>query len=321
MPNKQRSKKSKGRRRNGAMAQGGKVETVTGRMYFGAWQSVGASDVFATGAYYLNPFLTNSAWTGTRTYGDQKLVDMSRLFQYWRFTKIKFKLLPQSNLNLTILTNQPMTVVAGYCPSVPGGASILPTNQEQIYGLPWVSDSVVFQADGGTIPSVPRWHNVPRSLLLGQPIKWWRTFPTPPTVPTGDILSNYIQGNLCIGFLFPTFVTSTINVAFSMDLEYTIQFKDFYDGPSAALVTPEETAVSNILAQLRRRPVRQAVALISDEDEKSDDEMDDSTLHQVAGHPIVYPAAPPYRFAVSDERKELTPPPDSDFVSIESKSA
>jgi len=129
--------------------------------------------------------------------------------------------------------------MAGYCP---GGSDFFPNTEETFYGLPWITESVILQADGGTVPSVPRWYSVPKSQLLDQPIKWWRCFPVPPTLPSDDILSNYVQGSVALFFQRPG-VSDVLNTGCSLDIDWTIQFKDFYDGPSASLMAKEPKAI------------------------------------------------------------------------------
>jgi hypothetical protein len=93
--------------------------------------------------------------------------------------------------------------------------------------LPWVTETVCFNADGGTLPSVPKWYTIPKRVLNGLPFKWFKCFGSSPTVPTGAILDEYLQGTLVCGFKSVP-VSSTEVVTWGVEIEAVIQFKDFY---------------------------------------------------------------------------------------------
>ncbi len=273
MPRKQHRKQGK-RRGRSTRAQGGRIETVSGRAAVTAWQQVNSGTVQTGGAVFMNPYITTGSWTSLNTYGLVKLSQLAQLFQYWRFTKLRFRILPNAGVNLSVLTTQPIMIVLGYSPSVSAGVNSI--DRQRVWALPWVTETVVLQADGGTVPSVPRWYSIPKAMLLGQPIKWWRTFPLPPSVPSGEILSDYIQGTVHVCMSFPD-PGATTNIGFSLDWDYTIQFKDFYDGPSVALTDPQAARLQDLYSR--------AIPADADDEKSasgSEEEFTDVQLHRIA---------------------------------------
>ncbi len=100
-------------------------------------------------------------------------------------------------------------------------------------------------------------------------------------------MSNYLQGALVVLLAYPAYTVGSINVGCSLDIEYTIQFKDFYDG----LAIGQNLSFTNeILAQLQhrlalRRPQIEDSALPARECDEKDDassEFTDVELHQFA---------------------------------------
>jgi hypothetical protein len=155
------------------------------------------------------------AFSGTQTIaGGTKLAAMAALFQYYRFTKLRWRLLP-SNTNAI--------EISGYAPD----ATTAVPNYSGVVGLPLTSDAISINASSVVIPSVPEKIAVPRKMLLDQNLRWWRTQP----IASEDV--NFInQGSLWVG----SSVAFT-NQILVMDLEYTCEFKDFIAPADLPLIT------------------------------------------------------------------------------------
>jgi hypothetical protein len=207
--------------------KGSQMERVSGRVVITFTNTSGTSS-----GTYVDPSF--SSLVGTQTIaGGEKLAALALLFQYFRFTRFKWRLSPSA-------TNA--YVISGYTPDA---TTAVPT-YSGVVGMPVTSDLITRDASDVQSPSVPAKVSVPKAVLLDQNLKWWKT-----THRTGEDLEFYTQGSLWVGT--STTYSNQIQV---IDLEYTCEFKDF--------IAPADLPLVPALRNGSRRSVAD-----NDEDEKS----------------------------------------------------
>jgi len=241
-PHKRFSKRGKG-------AQGVPVETESGKLQFCvAASSISASPssnpTMVSTQVALNPtgfnqmtMVTPSGLpTNWQVIGGNKLVAFGNLFQFYRFTKFKFRILTNGLVpNELYVTGGPQQgeAVVGYQSPDESGVTSQPVSINGAYNLPWLSETVTFGADGGTLPSVPKWQNIPKKILMGSNVKWWLTAPAGAFPASADPLF-YYQGLLNMVIQNPSNGGGAFSgnpdvsgLSFMIDIVYTCQFKNF----------------------------------------------------------------------------------------------
>jgi len=206
-----------------------KTETVSGRLLVRMLFPVAGSSLSGTGFLYLNPVIPTSVSSGgsVTVWGDGKLQALSSLFSYFRFHKWSARLLPSAAAVDAVLSTGAWETIAGFQPQI-GSAGSGVGSVANLLNFPWTSDVLLLNADGGTVPSVPLRQSVPRDILLdGQPLKWWKTETVSGGVPSSDIVSNYDQGIFAVAVQSSPIGSSTFDVTVDVDIEYTVEFKDF----------------------------------------------------------------------------------------------
>jgi hypothetical protein len=190
---------AKGNRQGSSRGSNGdKVERVSGRVLITFTNTSGTSS-----GTYLAP--TFPDFLGTQTVaGGVKLASMAALFQYFRFTRLRWRLIPSNTASYQI---------SGYEPDATSSAP----NYSGVVGLPITSDAIYISTSSDIVPSTPSKCVVPRRALVDQNLKWWRTVPI-----TSEDVNFTNQGSLWVGCSV-TFSTQIL----LMDLEYTCEFKDF----------------------------------------------------------------------------------------------
>jgi hypothetical protein len=208
-------------------------ETVSGRVIISFTNSSGTSS-----GTLLSPNFPDFAGTQVIA-GGAKLATLASCFQYYRFTKLRWRFIPSA-------TNSPQ--ISAYTPDATGTVP----NYSGVVGMPVTSDMILVNASEVQSPSSQTKCTVPRGILLDQNVKWWKTtIITSPQDPT-DLTA---QGSLWVG----TSVAFSTQVMY-LDLEYTCEFRDF--------IAPADLP----LAPLRRLHLREDVK------EESDSLSDDAGL-------------------------------------------
>jgi hypothetical protein len=173
-------------------------ETVSGRVIISFTNSSGTSS-----GTLLNPLFSD--FTGTQVVaGGVKLSTLASCFQYFRFTRLRWRLYPSP-------TNAQM--ISAYTPNITGSIP----NYSGVVGMPVTSDLITVNSSEVQSPATPAKVNVPRGVLLDQNVKWWKT-----SVISGDPTDLYAQGSLWVG----TSVAYTNQIQY-LDVEYTCEFRDF----------------------------------------------------------------------------------------------
>jgi hypothetical protein len=150
----------------------------------------------------MNPQFSD--FTGTQVIaGGVKLATMATIFQFYRFTRIRWRPLPFPG-GLTASAYQP------------DSTSTVPT-YSGVIGMPHTSDVILVNASEVQTPADPPKTSVPRAMLLRQNVNWWKCIPI-----SGEPYDLSYQGSLWMA----NSVTLSSQVAY-MDLEYTCEFKDF----------------------------------------------------------------------------------------------
>jgi len=244
-------------------SQGTRVDTISGKMIFqiaasSITSSPSSNPTMVTSQVALNPtgFSQMSVVTPSGlpiswiVSGGNKLIAFGNNFQFYRFTKFKFRVLPPglvaSDLYVTQGPSQ-STAVVGYQSPDESGVTTQPTSINGAYNLPWMSEAVIFGADGGTLPSVPKWQNIPKKILLGSNVKWWLTAPAGAFPSSADPLF-YYQGLLDMMIQSPSNGGGAFSgnpdvsgLGFSIDIVYTCQFKNFTVNSGLAVDTVPRT--------------------------------------------------------------------------------
>lgn len=258
------ARKNRRQGRGGRNRQGDRVETVVSRMNFETLISVSGSARTGVSYIQLNPNFIFGVTTGgnSQLSGDNKLIAYQTLFTYFRVTKLRMRLIPSVLAVTAVEAAGSWNVVAGY---LPNASQIIPSTYSGALQLPFVTETVCFNADGGTLPSVPKWITVPKRMLLGTPLKWWKCLGGLTSAPGTSNFEFYFQGVLVAGVISAP-VTATSYVTWGLDLEMTVQFKDFY--PQAGPTLDMGRAISGH----GRLPARLAAAppylLDAEDDEK-----------------------------------------------------
>jgi len=222
------------------------VETMIGRMYCEVLQPVATGMLTGSAYFNLNPYMTFGSPTGgTATVsGDNKFAAMSQQFQLFRFTKVRMRIIPSTLAVTSVEVAGSWNVCAGW--QYFGGSN--PVSFSGALQLPWCTETVAQNADGGTLPSVPKWYTVPRSALTQGPFRWFKCFGTSAVVPTGETQEQYFQGTLWIaGKCAP--VSASAYMTYGFDLEVTVQFKDWM--PTTG-VTYEERRITGLWSDTNR---------------------------------------------------------------------
>ncbi len=171
----------------------------------------------------LSPSFAFTAATGLtiNTFGGAKLLTLSDVFQYFRFRKLRARLLGSYSSNPTLQ-------VLGYFPDSPVGT---PLSLDETLSAPWTSE-VVFSNNSSVVsfcqPSVTAWKAIPPKMLLKQNINWWRT-----RVDSSVDEQFEYQGTLVFAWGGFTALFDTAHVV----LEYECEFKDFV-GPGQTPMRP-----------------------------------------------------------------------------------
>jgi len=279
MPHKSRARRQRARR-GGRDIQGDRIETITSRMNFEVLQPVASGMITGSAALNLNPFFSFASPTGATMSlsGDNKLISMSQLFQFFRISKIRMRMLPSALALTAVEAAGTWNVVGGWAPYtyISGGSQ--PSTYSGCLQLPYCTETICLNADGGSLPSVPRWYTVPKRLLTGVPFKWYNCFGNTTVVPTNRIPDQYYQGNLWWGVKCAP-VASSLYVSWGCDLEVTVQFKDFWPAVGVTYDSRWLTGIASKTNKVVEVPVR---ALITEDDEKKEPD-DDQTSESHGG--------------------------------------
>lgn len=255
---------------SGMRTQGGRVERVVDRLLFSY-----PYDTIAGGPYnvafnlQLNPNMTfTSTGGGGSVFGLGKLYSMSGLFQYFRFRRIRFRLLPIAQGDELILAAS-YSLCGGF---VAGTSATLPITLNSVLQVPWCTETIQIAVQGGTIPSVPKWYEVPSSMLLNQNLKWWKNAAGAYPI-TGDTLNSYVQGYLCFCAYVPASEAGK-RIGWTVDVEVETEFKDFF--PPTSTFSSE----MGLISQLVWRPFTDRAAVsgvASDAETKDPEELEEET--------------------------------------------
>jgi len=177
-------------------ADGSSVETVSGKLV------VSFTNAAATASgTYLNPQL--SSFVGSQTVaGGAKLTSLAALFQYYRFTRLRWRLLPAGISAVFVAAFQP-------------GSTITTPNYSGVVGMPCVCPAIFVNTLDQVIPATPAVYSVPRKALLEQPVKWWKCNPSS---EPNDLV---YQGSVFVG------ATIVFAQSVYLDISYTCEFKEF----------------------------------------------------------------------------------------------
>jgi len=158
--------------------------------------------------------------------GIAKLTALSDVFEYFRFTRLLAKQLGSWVGNVATLN------LLGYAPDA---VVTVPTSPDDILLLPWSADALIkTDTSGATCPAVPRACSIPKSMLLNQNVKWWRTRVS---AAVDDQFEQ--QGQL----FFQTFTGgSSAKPTCWYELHYTCEFKNFL-GVNQTPKVPKEMKV------------------------------------------------------------------------------
>lgn len=111
----------------------------------------------AAGSTFAAPIIVGASLTPAI---DNRLVIIAEIYQYYRFTSLKFSVMP------AITATNDTDTSLGYLPRVPNAA---PTTHAEINNM----TVATFKSRGQTVPSKLV---VPRSIVLGDaPLKWYQT--------------------------------------------------------------------------------------------------------------------------------------------------
>jgi hypothetical protein len=183
--------------------------------------------------FFLNPgFLINSTYTAALTkYGLDKLLSLSDIYQYYRCTKLKCRLLYASPP-----TNGAVVQVLGYYPDNPINA---PFSFNETMQAPWTSDSLSIiygnasPSVATTFPTDGKFNVIPRGMMLNQNVKWWRT------IASGSVDDQFeVQGMFSIA---STDGSNAVNVRAEFIGE--MEFKDFVNATSTPMLRQPRIAV------------------------------------------------------------------------------
>lgn len=157
----------------------------------------------------LSPEFSVPVGTNAIRFGFEKLSTMSDVFQWYRCTRLRFRLYPY-----------PGSVVGDGIRAVgfAAGDPITPPGDETaVFQQPWVGETMLLYSGGFVYPVVTKWCSVPKCYLLtAQALKWWRTR------ASGSVDNQFdFQGIIGVA----TGGVASANVA--LDIEYTFEFRDF----------------------------------------------------------------------------------------------
>lgn len=180
---------------------GGRIEKVSGKVLF-SFAGAAATSLVSLGLHPTLPLLSGGSAVMK---GDVKLSALADLFQYYRFTKFRWRLLP---------TNSEL-YISGYQPDL---SQTLPSGTEDIMALPYCGEALLNLSGTESIPSVPAWNTIPPHMMLQQNVKWWRTR------VSGSVDDQFeYQGAASFG----RFTDGSQLTGLYVDTEYEIQFKNF----------------------------------------------------------------------------------------------
>jgi len=174
---------------------------VKGHVIYQATQSVLKPMVFS--ASPSSPFFPLNGVVSTNVYGGNKLADVNILYQFFRFTSLRIRIMDSSVGFAQI----------AYYPSVTRPTSY-PTTFDQMTDAPFTSQVSLFDSSY-TTPSVTRWFKIPLAALTNQPVEWWNT--TPYTTIPAELAS---QGMFVVG-------NSSTGAVTSFEVDYVCEFRNF----------------------------------------------------------------------------------------------
>ncbi len=186
------------RNRNGGV---GRIEKVTGKLVFSL-----NNPAAAVAGFYLHPTVPSVAGASA-FFGIDKLISLSDVFQYYRFTRISVK----------CLTTEAVLILHGYYPD---NVVTAVSSQVDVGNAPWVGE-----AKFNTIPTTPKFIPIPSGMLVDQNVKWWRTRAS----ASVDDQFEYQGQFWCAGPANPL-------PAIWFELRYTIEFKNFLSTAQTPLV-------------------------------------------------------------------------------------
>lgn len=180
----------------GSSLQGGRLEVVSGK-FFMTLTPTAATTPF--GMYVSPQFPTAQATNWVQAiYGNDKMVAMSDLFQYFRYTSLKFKSLDVESNASTF----------GYTAD---SIQSFPSTFNEVAGLPF-NGGLRYQV----LPYKPENRGPSSQMMLKQNINWWRTR------ASGSVDDQFeYQGTWWFAKLGST------STATNFEVSYTIEFKDF----------------------------------------------------------------------------------------------
>jgi hypothetical protein len=98
-----------------------------------------------------------------------RLLNISDNFEFYRFIRLRFRQYPNASSTGT----NPATQLVAYLPEETTIAFTFAGLQEQSYSTMIVTNGAQVGASSSTVPT--NWIEVPRSVLLGTAVKWYKT--------------------------------------------------------------------------------------------------------------------------------------------------
>lgn len=230
------------------------VERVSGRLF---WNHTGLA--FSAGGDAVQTYAIAPALGGqTGMLGGAKLTSLADIFQLYRFTKFKMRLL-QANSYPSPAATATSHAALGARVDLDGPD---PTTLNEALGYPVVTDVCWSQANAASsapgvwhMPSVGgNWVSVPKKLLLDQPVKWWQTVAS---TQTPELIEN--QGQIVIAGLCNV---ASLTWRPNVEIRYTCEFKNFI----ANNLTRKNREDNSQLALKCRASAHESDDDISDED-------------------------------------------------------
>jgi len=159
-----------------------------------------------------------------------RLTNIVKAYEYYRFTRLRFRLCPGCTSSVAFSLSAPRDWVACFTGEVPA-TGIAYSNALELtpvthFSAAMYSSTIVGPVYPQTVPS--DWAVVPRSQLMGKtPTRWWRTATGSTTDPDS------VQGDITIF----SDTTSDVGV-FKLEIDYDVEFSS---PDSGGLVLPTLT--------------------------------------------------------------------------------
>jgi hypothetical protein len=241
-------------------------------------QSFAAQNVNVVNSLVIHPSFGVVTGSGTAAdYGGKKTNVMHELWRFYRFKSLKFRWLhgsastPGMYIGAASFTSGDMSVAQS-----PGNIDDVYEQSHQFAPITFISANTYSSTapiSAAQIPSVPKLESVPRRELFGRvPTRWYYCDPTSTNVSDALIF----QGRIWSTFTAETGNTGQ-NCTYSYEIAYEIEFSEFL----LATVSTFARSLGYDKSD-RSRVLKEKTLTIEEHDEKSDDELDDASLHIIA---------------------------------------